>query len=69
VTVTVEPRAIEIVDDGHESALLPSTSGETGPAEQGNGLSGIAERAASVGGRMLAGPNGAGYRLRVEVPA
>ena len=59
VTVVVEPRAIEIVDDGQAS----------GDGVVGNGLSGIAERTASVGGRMLAGPSGGrGYRLRVEVP-
>ncbi len=69
VTVTVEPRAIEIIDDGAASSLLPGTSGEVAVADQGNGLAGIAERTASVGGRMLAGPNGSGYRLRVEVPA
>jgi two-component system sensor histidine kinase DesK len=61
VVVTVEPRAIEIVDDGE----CPGS-----PALQGNGLSGIAERVASAGGRMLAGPGATtGYRLRVEVPA
>jgi two-component system sensor histidine kinase DesK len=64
VTVTVEPRAIEIVDDGR------SSGGSGSPALQGNGLSGIAERAAAAGGRMLAGPcPERGYRLRVEVPA
>ncbi|BEP12951.1 sensor histidine kinase [Acidothermaceae bacterium B102] len=61
VVVTVEPRAIEIVDDGVCAGS---------PALQGNGLSGIAERVASAGGRMLAGPGtSTGYRLRVEVPA
>ena len=62
VTVVVEPRAIEIVDDG--------IARDGAEVLQGNGLSGIAERAAAVGGRMLAGPcPGRGYRLRVEVPA
>jgi two-component system sensor histidine kinase DesK len=61
VVVTVEPRAIEIVDDG---------TGCSGAAHGGNGLTGIAERTAAAGGRMLAGPHaGSGFRLRVEVPA
>jgi hypothetical protein len=49
-----------------------SPGGLTLPGQGGNGLAGIAERTASVGGRMLTGsPNGsgAGYRLWVEVPA
>jgi two-component system sensor histidine kinase DesK len=66
VRVTVEPRAIEIVDDG---TGCPET--EPADREYGNGLAGIAERTATAGGRMLAGPpTGAhGFRLRVEVPA
>lgn len=69
VVVIVEPRAIEIVDDG--MGVVPGSE-VTVPGQGGNGLAGIAERTASVGGRMLSGsPNGsgAGYRLRVEVPA
>jgi two-component system, NarL family, sensor histidine kinase DesK len=74
VTVTVEPRAIEIVDDGLGSADFGEPGRELALAGDapGNGLAGIAERTASVGGRMLAGPrtgSGQGYRLRVEVPA
>jgi two-component system sensor histidine kinase DesK len=69
VVVIVEPRAIEIIDDG----MGVSTGSELAvPGDGGNGLAGIAERTASVGGRMLTGsPNGSGggYRLRVEVPA
>ena len=61
--MTVEPRAIEIVDDG-----TGCDAPQTVPA--GNGLAGIAERAAAVGGRMVAGPSRRpGFRLRVEVPA
>jgi two-component system sensor histidine kinase DesK len=69
VVVIVEPRAIEIVDDGMG---VPTGNDVARPGQGGNGLAGIAERTASVGGRMLSGsPNGsgAGYRLRVEVPA
>jgi two-component system sensor histidine kinase DesK len=77
VVVTVEPRAIEIVDDG---TGCPVPAGPTGApdglareaaARHGNGLAGIAERTAAAGGRMLAGPppGSRGFRLRVEVPA
>jgi two-component system sensor histidine kinase DesK len=63
VTVTVEPRAIEIIDDGQ----CPGEPGS--PVLQGNGLSGLAERVANAGGSMAAGPWAPhGYRLRVEVP-
>ena len=69
VVVTVEPRAIEIVDDGR-GVVAGSELAVTD--EGGNGLVGIAERTASVGGRMTVGSangSGSGYRLRVEVPA
>ena len=67
VVVTVEPRAIEIVDDGMG---LPAGAGSE-VAVAGNGLAGLAERTAQMGGRMLTGTPtlGSGYRLRVEVPA
>ena len=58
VRVRVDPYAIEIVDDGRAAA-----------GGQGSGLTGLAERAARLGGRVDAGPvAGGGYRLRVEVP-
>ena len=56
-TVTVTPRSVEIVDDGR---------GSTNPA--GNGLSGLAERVRSVGGRLTAGPGPeGGYRVLAEL--
>ena len=56
-TVTVTPRSVEIVDDGR---------GSTTPA--GNGLSGLAERVRSVGGRLTAGPGPeGGYRVLAEL--
>ncbi len=63
VRISLQGRAIEIVDDGN-GALA-----ECAENACGNGLSGLAERAASVGGKLIAGPAGAGgFRLRVEVP-
>jgi signal transduction histidine kinase len=35
----------------------------------GHGLTGLAERAALLGGHLLAGPTGDGFRMRLEVPA
>jgi two-component system, NarL family, sensor histidine kinase DesK len=40
-----------------------------GRGRDGNGLAGLAERVAAVGGRLHAGPRpGGGFRLRVELP-
>jgi two-component system, NarL family, sensor histidine kinase DesK len=63
VHITLDGRAIEIVDDGRGG------NGETG----GHGLAGLAERAGALGGRLVAGPAESagtfrGFRLRVEVP-
>jgi two-component system sensor histidine kinase DesK len=57
-TVRITPGAIEITDDG--------TAGRSAGA--GNGLSGLAERVAENGGRLVAGPRiGAdGWRVYVE---
>ena len=54
---------VEIIDDGR------GCNGQPG----GTGLAGLAERAAALGGRLVAGPADAadqmhGFRLRVEVP-
>ncbi|WP_218061736.1 sensor histidine kinase [Planobispora rosea] len=49
---------LEIVDDG-----------AAGPGEWGNGLRGLAERAAAAGAAFEAGPaEGGGFRLRMAVP-
>jgi two-component system, NarL family, sensor histidine kinase DesK len=63
VKIVVHGRAIEIVDDGRGCA------GDSG----GSGLAGLAERAAALGGRLVAGPLISdpvphGFRLRVDVP-
>jgi two-component system, NarL family, sensor histidine kinase DesK len=53
---------LEMVDDG------AATAGGVG-AELGNGLRGLGERVAAVGGEMKAQPvNGHGFRLAVRVP-
>ena len=60
-TVTLEPNSIEIVDDGR------------GPADGeqcGNGLPGLADRLAAVGGTIEAVPlPGGGFHVRASVPS
>lgn len=67
VDVTVDYRpdglALEIHDDGRGRG----SSGADGSAG-GNGLRGMAERAASVGGWLDAGPGDAGFRVRAWLP-
>lgn len=51
---------IEVTDDGH---------GTVGPPAVGNGITGMRERAALVGGSVDAGPvEGGGFRVRVRLP-
>jgi len=60
-TVTLEPNSIEIVDDGR---------GPAGAEHCGNGLPGLADRLAAVGGTIEAGPlPDGGFRVRASVPA
>jgi two-component system sensor histidine kinase DesK len=57
--VRLSSSSVEIVDDGSGS-----------PAPPGNGLSGLDERVAAVGGVLDAGPvRPCGWRLRVRLPA
>ena len=59
-------RAVEVVDDGR--GLPPDDGAPDGRA--GVGLAGLRERAASLGGRVEAGPlPDYGFRLLVAVPA
>jgi two-component system sensor histidine kinase DesK len=59
-TISVGPDWVEVADDGRSTIAVP-----------GNGLTGLGERVAAAGGRVLAGPwardDTAGWRLRVEV--
>ncbi|WP_431680284.1 sensor histidine kinase [Kitasatospora sp. KL5] len=59
-------------DDGRRYAVLEVADDGRGPGKSGpgNGLSGLAERLALVGGRLETGPGprGRGFRLRASVP-
>jgi two-component system, NarL family, sensor histidine kinase DesK len=79
LTVRLGLRSIEAVNDG--ATTDPGTNGSTGAgwaggkavggkAVGGTGLAGLSERAAELGGRVRAGPDGpTRYRLQVDVPA
>ncbi len=56
------PLNIEVVDAGTSSSWRPDTS--TG----GYGLLGMRERVALFGGELQAGPEGAGFAVRVQLP-
>jgi len=70
VRITLDATGIEIVDDG--SGCLRKAGDQLSTSRVGSGLAGLAERAAALGGRLVAGPvdgSASGFRLRVEVPA
>jgi len=54
---------IEVDDPGPAGPRPPA------PAGSGNGVRGMTERAAAVGGTVEAGPHGAGWRVRAVLPA
>ncbi len=75
VRINLEPRAIEIVNDG-VAAEMPANwrAGQNGErqAGSGHGLTGLAERAAVLGARVEADSDpdqASSFRLRVEAPA
>ncbi|WP_448322081.1 sensor histidine kinase, partial [Streptomyces sp. CO7] len=61
VRLTRTPRllTVEVTDDGH---------GGAGGFVEGNGLRGMRERAAGVGGTLTAEPGPHGFRVRAELP-
>jgi len=54
---------VSVEDDGDGG---PAIGGES--AIDGNGISGMRERAAALGGTLAAGPTGGGWRVRAEFP-
>jgi two-component system sensor histidine kinase DesK len=61
---------LEIIDDGAGGMPVISPERETGTSlrSAGNGLRGLAERVATLGGEYTAGPATGGFRLMVCVP-
>jgi two-component system sensor histidine kinase DesK len=68
-TVTVTPYSLEVVDDGRgRPRRANGAAGHGSDAGAGNGLAGLRERVAAVGGRLLTeSPADGGFRLRVEL--
>jgi two-component system sensor histidine kinase DesK len=61
---------LEIVDDGTGGmpVISPDREVDTSLSSAGNGLRGLAERVAALGGEYAAGPATGGFRLMVCVP-
>jgi two-component system sensor histidine kinase DesK len=74
VVVTGASASAELADDGAGPAGSGQAGGgeagrDAGPPASGSGLAGLAERAARLGGTLLAGTGVAGgFRLRVSAP-
>jgi signal transduction histidine kinase len=63
VRVTGGDLVIEVLDDGRGAAASPAAEGS------GNGIVGMRERAAAVGGSLSAGPRaGGGFAVRARLP-
>jgi signal transduction histidine kinase len=62
--------AIQVTDDGPPLAAAPGLPEPGRPGNGGHGLTGMAERAAAVGGRFTAGPRaGGGFEVSASLPA
>ena len=58
-----------VADDRVDLVITNTAGTPTVPAGQGgNGLVGMQERAAAVGGTLVAGPHGSGWRVRATMP-
>jgi two-component system sensor histidine kinase DesK len=74
MTRGIENAQVEIIDDGAGIASMitaqsASAAPTNGASHAGNGLRGLAERVAALGGRFEAGPcTDGGFRLAVSVP-
>jgi two-component system sensor histidine kinase DesK len=73
VTAGLAEAAAEVVDDGVGRRRSPSAVEDAPPASlpewAGNGLTGLAERLAALGGHLdLSAQSGGGFRLRASVP-
>ena len=60
---------VELVQVDHELQLVISDDGRGGDVRPGNGLAGMRERIAAVGGRLdIDSPSGGGTRLQITLP-
>jgi signal transduction histidine kinase len=64
ITIEYQPEAlvIQIDDSGGSSATSPAE------AAAGNGITGMRERAAALGGELVAGPSPDGWRVQADLP-
>ncbi len=65
VTMTVDDGRVGVRIQDHDAA---QTLGSPTGVGSGQGLRGLRERAADVGGDLVAGPTGTGFVVRLEVP-
>jgi signal transduction histidine kinase len=65
VVLEFRPDAVAVAVRNEPPATAPAPAG---PPVRGHGLTGMRERLALVGGRLTAGPDGAGWSVVAEVP-
>jgi signal transduction histidine kinase len=70
VRVCYQPDAVEVqVDDDGRGSGRPPPGAAAGARSTGHGLAVMAERAAAVGGQLVAGPGSArGFRVHARLP-